>query len=108
MGDVRRQDRQTDEFGSTTGGGDFENCALVGFEFRRGQECNEVKEIECYPVNVTKKRLGELRLTNRCNTTPLSRFELREKCSSLIDKDCDVGNLQRTPKTSECVIFLSF
>ena len=56
MGDVRRQDRQTDEFGSTSGGGDFENCALVGFEFRRGQECNEVKEIECYPVNVTKKR----------------------------------------------------
>ena len=57
VGDVRRQDRQIDEFGSaTTGGGDFENCALVGFEFRRGEECNEVKEIECYPVNVTKTR----------------------------------------------------
>ena len=56
VGDVRRQDRQIEEFGSSTGDGDFENCALVGFEFRRGQECNEVKEIECYPVNVTKKR----------------------------------------------------
>ena len=55
VGDVRRQDRQIDEFGNT-GGGDFENCALVGFEFRRGEECNEVKEIECYPVNVTKTR----------------------------------------------------
>ena len=54
MEDARRQDRQIDEFGSATG--DFENCALVGFEFRRGEECNEVKEIECYPVNVTKTR----------------------------------------------------
>ena len=52
VGDVGRQDRQIDEFGR----GDFEKCALVGFEFRRGEECNEVKEIECYPVNVTKKR----------------------------------------------------
>ena len=54
VGDVGRQDRQIDEFGSTTG--DFENCDLVGFEFRKDEECNEVKEIECYPVNVTKKR----------------------------------------------------
>ena len=58
MGDARRQDRQIDEFGTTTTttGSDFDKCDLVGFELRRGEECNEVKEIECYPVNVTKKR----------------------------------------------------
>ena len=46
-----RQGRQAQE-----NTGNFESCSLVGFEFRRGEECNEVKEIECYPVNVTKKR----------------------------------------------------
>ena len=58
LGDDSRQSRQVDEFG--TEDGNFESCSLVGFEFRRGEECNEVKEIECYPVNVTKKRFGKL------------------------------------------------
>ena len=50
-----RQGRQTNEFRGPDNA-NFESCSLVGFEFRRGEECNEVKEIECYPVNVTKKR----------------------------------------------------
>ena len=36
--------------------GNFEECTLVGFEFKIGEECNEVTEIECGPVNVTKYR----------------------------------------------------
>ena len=53
--------------------GNFEECTLVGFEFKKGEECNEVSEIEGYPVNVTK--MG---------------FELRERCNALVDKKCSL------------------
>ena len=57
--------------------GGFEECTLVGFEFKRGEECEEVKEIDCYPVNVTKF------------TT-----ELRDKCETIVDRHCELVTVQ--------------
>ena len=50
-----------------------ENCELVGFEFLNKTECNEVSEIECGLANVTK-----------------FRTELVDKCTTVIDKTCDL------------------
>ena len=50
-----------------------ENCELVGFEFLNKTECNEVSEIECALANVTK-----------------FRTELVDKCTTVIDKTCDL------------------
>ena len=66
-----REGRQSGEFDERLG--NFEECTLVGFEFKKGEECNEVSEIECYPANVTK--MG---------------FELRERCNSIVDKKCSL------------------
>ena len=74
-----RQSGDFDQFISTTNAsakqriGNFEECTLVGFEFKKGEECNEVSEIECYPANVTK--MG---------------FELRERCRALVDQKCSL------------------
>jgi hypothetical protein len=43
----------------------FEQCELVGFEFKKGVECGEVVEFECGPVNITKTRYE---LLNKCRT----------------------------------------
>ena len=57
--------------------GNFEECTLVGFEFKKGEECREVKEVDCYDVNVTKYRT-----------------DLRERCTSLVDQKCGVVTIQ--------------
>ena len=57
--------------------GGFEECTLVGFEFKRGEECDEVKEIDCYPVNVTKY------------TT-----DLRDKCETVVDRHCELVTVE--------------
>ena len=49
----------------------FIKCDVVGYEFRKGEECKEVFEIECAPANVTK-----------------TRTELVEKCKTTIDQKC--------------------
>ena len=57
--------------------GNFEECTLVGFEFKKGEECNEVSEIECYNVNVTKYN-----------------YELRERCETLVDHQCHLVTVE--------------
>ena len=57
--------------------GNFEECTLVGFEFKKGEECREVKEVDCYDVNVTKYRT-----------------DLRERCTSLVDQKCGLVTIQ--------------
>ena len=57
--------------------GNFEECTLVGFEFKKGEECREVKEVDCYDVNATKYRT-----------------ELRERCTSLVDQKCELVQVQ--------------
>ena len=75
-----RQGRQLSEFGYAGAGrserqrlGNFEECTLVGFEFKNETECTEVVEVDCYNVNVTKYTV-----------------ELRERCTSLVDQQCGV------------------
>ena len=53
----------------------IEQCELVGYEFNRREECKEVFEIECGPVNVTK-----------------TKFELVNKCNTYIQHKCGVSN----------------
>ena len=55
----------------------FEECELVGFEFRNATECNEVFEVECGPANVTKYRT-----------------ELVDKCKTVIDRKCDLRMIE--------------
>ena len=79
-----RQGRQLSEFGDAGAArserqrlGNFEECTLVGFEFKNETECNEVVEVDCYNVNVTKYTV-----------------ELRERCTSLVDQQCGVVTAQ--------------
>ena len=55
----------------------FEQCELIGYEFNKGEECNEVFEVECGPVNVTK-----------------TKFELVNKCKTSIEQKCGVSNTE--------------
>ena len=57
--------------------GNFEECNLVGFQFNKDDECREVKEVECYAVNVTKYRT-----------------ELKDRCTSVVDQKCGLVTLQ--------------
>ena len=57
--------------------GSFEECNLVGFQFNKDDECREVKEVECYAVNVTKYRT-----------------ELKDRCTSVVDQKCGLVTLQ--------------
>lgn len=49
------------------------NCETTGFEVRNREECNEVTEIRCETVNITKFR----------NT-------IVERCQTLFDQKCNV------------------
>ena len=76
-----RDGRQLEEFGDEKLErqrlGNFEECTLVGFEFKKGEECREVKEVDCYDVNASKYRT-----------------ELRERCTSLVDQKCGLVQIQ--------------
>ena len=80
-GETLRDGRQLNEFGDKEFErqrlGNFEECTLVGFEFKKGEECREVKEVDCYDVNATKYRT-----------------ELRERCTSLVDQKCGLVQIQ--------------
>ena len=63
-----REGRQGDGFVNPNG-----NCEVTGFETRVRNECEEVTEVECTPVNVTK-----------------TRSEIVNRCKTEIDKICDL------------------
>ena len=70
--------------------GNFEECTLVGFEFKKGEECREVKEVDCYDVNVTKYRT-----------------DLRERCTSLVDRKCGLVTIQVVSLNSFIIIIFT-
>ena len=72
-GNIEIRDRKTAD--QTLSFSTFEQCELVGFEFKKGVECGEVVEFECGPVNVTK-----------------TRYELVNKCRTHIEHKCGVKN----------------
>ena len=51
----------------------LEECETQGFETRTREECNEVSEIECNPIQVTKYKT-----------------EIVQRCKTLTDKKCEV------------------
>jgi hypothetical protein len=51
----------------------LEECETQGFETRTREECNEVSEIECNPIQVTKYKT-----------------EIVQRCRTLTDKKCEV------------------
>merc|ERR1711971_1299856 len=62
----------------------LEECETAGFERRQREECQEVPQPECNPVNVTKYRT-----------------EIVNKCKSIVDRECHVVD-EQVPK-EECV-----
>ena len=66
----RQRERQARQNGFE---GALGNCETTGFEVRNREECNEVTEIKCETVNITKFR----------NT-------IVEKCQTLFDQKCNV------------------
>ena len=62
----------------------LEECETAGFERRQREECQEVPQLECNPVNVTKYRT-----------------EIVNKCKSIVDRECHVVD-EQVPK-EECV-----
>ena len=81
FGNAEIRDRETAD--QTLSFSPFEQCELVGFEFKKDVECGEVVEFECGPVNVTKKR-----------------YELVNKCRTHIEHNCGVNN--REVPQQEC------
>ena len=51
----------------------LDTCEVTGFESRIREECEEVSEIECKPIQVKK-----------------IRTEIRQKCEVMLNKTCDV------------------
>ena len=72
-GNIEIRDRKTAD--QTLPFSPFEQCELVGFEFKKGVECSEVVEFECGPVNVTK-----------------TRYKLVNKCKTHIEHKCGINN----------------
>ena len=62
----------------------LEECETAGFERRQREECQEVPQLECNPINVTKYRT-----------------EIVNKCKSIVDRECHVVD-EQVPK-EECV-----
>ena len=62
----------------------LEECETAGFERRQREECQEVPQLECNMVNVTKYR-----------------NEIVNKCKSIVDRECHVVD-EQVPK-EECV-----
>ena len=61
-----------------------EECDTAGFERRQREVCEEVPELECYPVNVTKYVT-----------------EIVNKCSDVVDAGCHVVQVEKPRK--ECL-----
>ena len=78
--DETRIERQVEEFAETFSQSEdqfqpfapFEKCDLVGYEFRKKEECKEVSEVDCALANVTK-----------------TRTELVKKCHTVIEQKCE-------------------
>ena len=51
----------------------LDTCEVTGFESRLREECEEVSEIDCKPIQVKK-----------------IRTEIREKCEVMLNKTCSV------------------
>ena len=72
-----------DDYSEDVGGGgdregkqvnsNLEECETQGFETRTREECNEVSEIDCKPIQVTKYKT-----------------EIVQRCRTLTDKKCEV------------------
>ena len=65
---TKRTERQFPGFASPLG-----ECEVVGFETNVREECDEVSNIECKRVNVTRYRP-----------------EIRERCKTSFDQSCNV------------------
>ena len=69
----------------------LEECETQGFETRTREECNEVSEIECNPIQVTKYKTE---IVQRCKTVTdqicevLNTYVPKEKCGPSEEERC--------------------